>query len=93
MPEIGRRIMCSSPRTAKRSAESSTAGVLPVFFQQCAVVCVSAVASPAWCTSGTALVLLYSVTSPSVVVASAGCVTLHSAAALVTLRALLTARK
>ena len=47
-----------------KSNEWITTGVVPVFFHQCVVGCVSGVMSPALCTIGTAQVLAYSVISP-----------------------------
>ena len=61
------RYMLLSILSCRMSAEISTAFSLPVFFHQCAVVCVSGATSPALCTIGTAQVLAYSVTSPDTI--------------------------
>ena len=59
-----RHMMCASSCLCRRSAESSTAVALPVFFHQCEVPLTSSATSPAWWTIGTAQLLAYSVTSP-----------------------------
>jgi hypothetical protein len=48
-----------------RSTESSTTVLSPVFFHQCETSLVSGITSPALCTIGTAQLLAYSSTSPS----------------------------
>ena len=61
----GSHHVCVCRRSCSRSAESSTAVVLPVFFHQCEVPVPLGATSPALCTIGTAQLLAYSVTSPS----------------------------
>src|SRR6266699_463973 len=57
--------MFLSDLSCRRSAESKTTVLSPLFFHQCEVVWISRATSPALCKIGTAHVLAYSTISPS----------------------------